>query len=80
MKSEELKKTDLTDDERVAIADDCLEWQRQLKENQENLLDLQLQFFETSSKYLTECRDRMLEDCVRFGNEAFDNSSGIFAT
>ena len=59
------------------LAEEFAEWKRQLSENQNNLLDLQYQFFESSLMYLIESRDRMINDQMKFGKDNFEKTSGI---
>eukprot|EP00794_Sanderia_malayensis_P009718 gene9718-10709_t len=69
-----LERTSLTEDENNKLFDECLNWKTQLVENEENLLDLQIQFFENSLMYLTNCRDRMIDDEMRFQKDNFATS------
>ncbi|XP_065059518.1 junction-mediating and -regulatory protein-like [Rhopilema esculentum] len=73
--NEELLNKNMADDLRLKLIDDSEEMRKQLTMNEENLLDLQLQFFESSLNYLMECRDRMIDDEMRFGKEDFQNTS-----
>ena len=75
--NEELLNKNMADDLRLKLIDDSEELRKQLTMNEENLLDLQLQFFESSLNHLMECRDRMIDDEMRFGKEDFQNTSGL---
>ena len=69
----------LSVEEKNRLAEEFAEWKKQLSENQDSLLDLQYQFFESSLKYLIDSRDRMIDDEMRFGKESFQSTSGIYA-
>ena len=75
-KTLELRKENNSEEEVNKIAEQCEDWKKQLVENESNLLDLQTEFFKNSSRYLLECRDRMIEDEMRFGKENFHDTSG----
>lgn len=77
-----MKKLNIGDLPEIALtklAEECLDWKMQLVDNEENLLGLQYQFFESSLRYLVECQDRMIDDEMRFGKENFQNTTGKFS-
>lgn len=73
---QKMNSNDSVEDTNAKLADECRDWQKQLSENEDSLVHLQYQFFESSLKYLIECRDRMIDDEMRFGKEIFLSSTG----
>eukprot|EP00112_Aurelia_sp_Birch-Aquarium-sp1_P022619 Seg643.8 transcript_id=Seg643.8/GoldUCD/mRNA.D3Y31 product="Junction-mediating and -regulatory protein" protein_id=Seg643.8/GoldUCD/D3Y31 len=74
-KNLELRKENNSEEYLTKLAEQCEDWTKQLVENESNLLDLQTEFFSNSLRYLLECRDRMIEDEMRFGKENFQHTS-----
>ena len=61
--------------QKLDLSNECLEWQKQLKDNELCLSDLQLNYFEKCCANITACCDLMIEDELKYAKE-FQESKG----